>query len=113
MTVDHVLPHDLDDLYGVGAEHADDIVAVEYKVQVIQPKQDCPNCHGTGEVDDWVPRPFGGGSVAMPSLCSCVEEQTDEDTDEVLLDLDYDTDSEGYVVRTRRGASAVREWRLR
>lgn len=65
---------------------------IEYKVQVIQPKRDCPNCHGTGEVDDWVPAPFGHGNIPMPSLCSCVEEQTDDDTDEVLLDLDYETD---------------------
>lgn len=67
---------------------------IEYKVQVIQPKQDCPFCHGTGEVNDLVPAPFGSGNVPMPSLCGCVEEQTDEDTDEVLLDLDYETDKD-------------------
>lgn len=64
---------------------------IEYRVQVIQPKQDCPFCHGTGEVNDWVPAPFSSGNVPMPSLCGCVEEQTDDDTDEVLLDLDYNS----------------------
>lgn len=56
------------------------------KVQTIKPRADCPFCHGSGEVNDWVPAPFGSGSVPMPSLCECVDEQCDEDADEVALD---------------------------
>lgn len=59
----------------------------ERKMQTIKPRADCPDCHGSGEVNDWVPAPFGSGNVPMPSLCWYVDEQTDEDTDEVLLDL--------------------------
>lgn len=40
---------------------------------------DCKFCHGTGEVIDLVPRPFGPGMVQMPSACECTWEETDDD----------------------------------
>jgi len=46
------------------------------KVEFITPEQDCPFCHGTGEVNDWVD--YGSTKVPMPSLCGCVEEQMED-----------------------------------
>ncbi len=53
------------------------------KVQHITPKSDCPDCFGTGEVYDTVP--YGSTTAQLPSFCSCVEEQADEDTDEIMI----------------------------
>jgi len=57
----------------------------------IKPVPDCKACHGSGEVNDWVPAPFAPGNVPMPSLCDCIEEQVPEDYDgPIELDLsDY------------------------
>ena len=52
-------------------------------VQKIYPKQDCPHCHGNGEVFDIVP--YGSTTAMMPSLCECVEAQADEDVDDIEL----------------------------
>ena len=38
-------------------------------------KEDCPLCHGTGTLYDWVP--YGMGNVQMPTGCDCVAEQED------------------------------------
>jgi len=55
------------------------------KMQTIKPDPNCPECHGTGEVYDWVD--YGSTRVSMPSFCSCVENQTDEDAHAIELDL--------------------------
>ena len=36
---------------------------------------DCPLCHGTGTLYDWVP--YGSGDIQMPIGCDCVAEQMD------------------------------------
>lgn len=36
---------------------------------------DCPLCHGSGTLYDWVP--YGMGDVQMPTGCDCVAEQED------------------------------------
>ena len=36
---------------------------------------DCPLCHGSGTLYDWVP--YGMGNVQMPTGCDCVAEQMD------------------------------------
>lgn len=33
---------------------------------------DCKVCHGSGKVNDRVPRPFGPGNVSMWTTCECV-----------------------------------------
>lgn len=58
----------------------------EPKAQVIKPVQSCPHCRGEGQVYDSVP--WGATTTLMPSFCTCVEEQCDEDTDEIVLDFD-------------------------
>lgn len=52
-------------------------------VQKIYPKQDCPYCHGDGEVFDIVP--YGSTTASFPSWCECVESQADEDIEEIEL----------------------------
>jgi len=53
----------------------------------VKPKPDCRSCYGTGEVNDFVPMPFGPGSCAMPSLCDCVTEQVEDEDVIIRLDL--------------------------
>ena len=60
------------------------------KVQKIKPDLHCEYCHGSGEVYDSVP--YGMGNTLMASWCSCVEEQVDQDTDDIQLDLSEYTD---------------------
>ena len=38
-------------------------------------KENCPLCHGSGTLYDWVP--YGMGNVQMPTGCDCVAEQMD------------------------------------
>lgn len=38
-------------------------------------KENCPLCHGSGTLYDWVP--YGSGDVQMPTGCDCVAEQMD------------------------------------
>lgn len=55
----------------------------------IKPDPNCDACHGTGEVNDWVPAPFGPGNVPMPSVCECIEEQlTEEEADTSNYEID-------------------------
>lgn len=39
-------------------------------------REDCPYCHGSGTVYDWVP--YGMGNVQMPTDCNCVVFQLEE-----------------------------------
>ena len=55
------------------------------KVQRIKPRPDCPSCFGEGTVYDTVD--YGSTTAQLPSNCACVEEQADEDTDEIEIDL--------------------------
>jgi len=52
------------------------------KIQYIKPDPDCEFC-----TDGWVfdSVPYGMGNVSMPSICGCVEEQADEDTDDIEI----------------------------
>jgi len=54
------------------------------KTQRIRPDPDCKQCHGEGYVYDRVP--YGSTYAMLPSYCSCVEEQADEDTDEIIIE---------------------------
>lgn len=54
----------------------------------IKPDPNCKSCRGTGEVNDFVPVPFGVGNCAMPSLCSCIEEQIPEGYEDEEIEID-------------------------
>ena len=64
---------------------ANAVEALSTKTQKIKPYPECSFCHGNGEVFDIVP--YGSTTTSIPSFCECVECQTDEDTDEIELDL--------------------------
>jgi hypothetical protein len=56
----------------------------------IKPNPECKACHGSGEIIDFVPMPFGSGDCQMPSFCDCVIEQLQDEDADIELDLnDY------------------------
>lgn len=59
-------------------------------VFLVKPNPACTRCRGSGEVVDWVPRPFGPGSVGMPSLCDCVDEQLPVDAADPKYEIRLD-----------------------
>jgi hypothetical protein len=52
-------------------------------IQKITPEPGCKYCHGTGMVYDIVD--YGSTTARLPSYCSCVEDQADEDADDIEL----------------------------
>jgi hypothetical protein len=69
------------------------------KKQQIKPNVDCPHCHGWGTVYDTVD--YGSTTAQLPSFCGCVEDQTDDDTDEI--ELVFDPIKEGVEEDFERG----------
>lgn len=53
----------------------------------VQAKENCRDCHGSGETYDWVPVPFGNGNCQMPVSCGCWEDDVPEDYDERFDEL--------------------------
>jgi len=54
----------------------------------IKPRDDCKACHGTGEVNNWVPVPFGVGMCAETLYCDCVIEQIPDDAEDEDIELE-------------------------
>ena len=56
--------------------------------QTIKPNSNCPHCHGSGKVTDWVD--YGPTQVQIESYCACVEAQAEEDTLEQTIEIVLD-----------------------
>lgn len=80
--------------------------------QKIRPRHDCPSCHGSGEISDYVPAPFGSGMVRMPSYCRCVEEQMVDDGGDVELALgpDVQVENHGTIMLLRLHTESAQDW---
>jgi hypothetical protein len=68
----------------------------EYRGERLDPNADpdCPYCHGTGYVSDWVPVPFGSGNCEMRTGCECLPDPDDDDNEKPDEDLPEEPEEE-------------------